>query len=55
VQEFLEAGWEDAIQGASNDYDALGKLYLEAKEKNLPVVILNRISTLGKQLKGQGQ
>jgi hypothetical protein len=45
------ADWHAAVDGAVGDYDALGRLHVEAKAKNAPAEILARIKTEGLKVK----
>jgi hypothetical protein len=41
------ADWNAAIEGAQGDYDALGQLYLQAKQQKAPAEIIQKIWNLG--------
>lgn len=43
--------WNDAIEGSRGDYEALGKLYMEAQSKKVPAEILERIKAEGNKAK----
>lgn len=43
--------WNDAIEGVAGDYDALGKLYMEAQQQKVPAEVLERIKAEGNKVK----
>lgn len=49
------ADWTAAVDGVVGDYDALGRLFTEARAQKAPQEILDRISTEGKKLAAQRQ